>query len=227
MSGARTAVLATCNFAVFFPLLVVAVYRLPGGVAAAAGGLQPLLVAGLTWALARRRPPAQELAIGLVAAVGVGLIVVRPGADVDAVGVIAAVLANVSFASGVVLTKRAPALPNRLAATGWQLLLSGVALVPLALLVEGSPPTLSAANVVGFGYLSLIATGAAFVVWFTGISRLPIAAPPLLGLAAPVTGAVARMDRARPVVVDGAGGRVRRDARCDRLRGVRPRRGST
>ena len=30
-----TAVLAACNFAVFFPLLVVAVYRLPGGVAAA------------------------------------------------------------------------------------------------------------------------------------------------------------------------------------------------
>jgi probable blue pigment (indigoidine) exporter len=28
------------------------------------------------------------------------------------------------------------------------------------------------------------------MVWFTGIERLPAAAPPLLGLAAPVTGAV-------------------------------------
>lgn len=185
-----TAVLAACNFAVFFPLLVVAVYRLPGGVAAAAGGLQPLFVAGLSWALVRRRPPTRELVIGIVAAVGVGLIVVRPGADIDALGVTAAVLANVSFAAGVVLTKRAPTPPNRLAATGWQLLLSGVALVPLALLVEGPPPALSAANVVGFAYLSLVATGAAFVVWFAGITRLPVAAPPLLGLAAPVTGAV-------------------------------------
>ena len=33
----RTALLALCNFALFFPLLAVAVYRLPGGVAAAGG----------------------------------------------------------------------------------------------------------------------------------------------------------------------------------------------
>ena len=45
-------------------------------------------------------------------------------------------------------------------------------------------------NLVGFGYLGLVATGAAFVVWFAGIRRLPTAAPPLLGLAAPVTGAL-------------------------------------
>ena len=40
----RTVVLALFNFGLFFPLLVVAVYRLPGGVAAAVGGIQPLLV---------------------------------------------------------------------------------------------------------------------------------------------------------------------------------------
>ena len=45
---ARTAVLALFNFGLFFPLLVVAVYRLPGGVAAAVGGLQPLLVVALS-----------------------------------------------------------------------------------------------------------------------------------------------------------------------------------
>jgi probable blue pigment (indigoidine) exporter len=186
----RTALLALCNFALFFPLLAVAVYRLPGGVAAAAGGLQPLLVAGLSGALARRRPPTREVVIGIVAALGVGLVVVRPGADVDLFGVLAAVAANLSFAAGVVLTKRFPPPPNRLAATGWQLLLSGVLLVPLTLAVEGPPPTLTGQNLAGFGYLSLIATAAAFVVWFTGINKLPTAAPPLLGLAAPITGAL-------------------------------------
>src|SRR4029453_8366137 len=54
--GVRTAVLALFNFGLFFPLLVVAVYRLPGGVAAAAGGLQPLLVALVSAALSRARP---------------------------------------------------------------------------------------------------------------------------------------------------------------------------
>lgn len=185
----RTAVLAGFNFAVFFPLLVVAVYRLPGGVAAAVGGIQPLLVALISWPVSARRPRPVDLLVGVVAAVGVGLVVVRPGAAVDGLGLAAAVGANVSFAIGVVLTKRFPAPPNRLAATGWQLLLGGAVLVPVTLLVEGPPPALTAGHVAGFAYLSIAATATAFVLWFNGIRRLPVAAPPLLGLAAPITGA--------------------------------------
>jgi probable blue pigment (indigoidine) exporter len=186
----RIGTLAVFNFGLFFPLLVVAVYRLPGGVAAAAGGLQPLFVAALSWLLAGRRPRVSELAVGAVAALGVGLVVIHPGADLDVVGVLAAVAANLSFAIGVVLTKRFPAPPNRLAATGWQLLMGGAVLVPLAAIVEGAPPSLTGRNVMGFAYLSLIGTALAFVLWFNGIRRLPAAAPPLLGLAAPITGAV-------------------------------------
>jgi probable blue pigment (indigoidine) exporter len=185
----RMMVLALFNFVLFFPLLAVAVYRLPGGVAAAVGGLQPLLVGFLTWLVLGRRPRRVELLVGAAAAVGVALVVVHPGA-LDAVGVLAAAAANVSFAIGVVLTKRFPAPQDRVAATGWQLCFGGLALVPLALVVEGAPPALTAANVVGFAYLSLVATAAAFVVWFEGIRRLPTVAPPLLGLAAPVTGAL-------------------------------------
>jgi probable blue pigment (indigoidine) exporter len=186
----RTGILAVANFGVFFPLLIVAVYRLPGGVAAAVGGLQPLLVAGLSWLIAGRRPRPLELVVGCVAVVGVGLVVVRPGAGLDPVGVLAAVGANISFAVGVVLTKRFPTPSNRLAATGWQLLVSGVVLVPLAAVVEGAPPSPTVGNVAGLAYLSLAGTALAFVLWFNGIRRLPAAAPPLLGLAAPVTGAV-------------------------------------
>ncbi|MCU1373925.1 MAG: EamA family transporter [Actinomycetia bacterium] len=126
----RTAVLALFNFGLFFPLLVAAVYRLPGGVAAAVGGLQPLLVATLSWLLAGRRPRPLEAVVGTIAALGVGLVVIHPGADLDLVGLLAAVGANVSFAVGVVLTKRFPAPSNQLAATGWQLLLGGVILAP-------------------------------------------------------------------------------------------------
>ena len=186
----RTAALAVCNFGAFFPLLIVAVYRLPGGVAAAAGGLQPLLVAGLSVPLANRRPTPTELAVGAIAAAGVAMVVVRPGADIDPVGVLAAVAANVSFAAGVVLTKRWPSSSTGLAATGWQLLLGGALLLPLAIAVEGAPPVLTVTNVAAFAYLTLVATALAFLVWFSGIERLPAAAPPLLGLAAPVTGAV-------------------------------------
>jgi probable blue pigment (indigoidine) exporter len=186
----RTARLAVFNFGIFFPLLSAAVYRLPGGVAAAMGGLQPLLVALLSWMIARRRPRAGDLVIGGIAAVGVGLVAIRPGGNLDPAGLLAAVGANLSFAIGVVLTKRQPTPANKVAATGWQLLMGGAILLPLTAIVEGVPPSLSGRNLAGFAYLSLVGTGLAFVVWFNGIRRLPTAAPPLLGLAAPVTGAV-------------------------------------
>lgn len=183
--------LALCNFGLFFPLLIVAVYRLPGGVAAAAGGIQPLLVALLTALAGGGRPRRLDLAVGVVAATGVALVVVRPGAGIDAVGVLAALGANVSFAVGVVATRRTTPPPHRLAATGWQLLAAAVALVPLAMMVEGAPPPMGLRAIGGFAYLSLAATGVAFALWFRGITRLPAAAPPLLGLLAPLTGATA------------------------------------
>ena len=186
----RTATLAIFNFGIFFPLLSVAVYRLPGGVAAAVGGLQPLFVATLARPLAGRTPHRRDLVVGSVAAVGVCLVAIHPGAGLDPVGLLAAVGANLSFAVGVVLTKRYPAPANRIAATGWQLLIGAAILVPLMIVVEGNPPSLSTRNLAGFAYLSFIGTALAFVVWFNGIRRLPAVAPPLLGLAAPVTGAV-------------------------------------
>ncbi len=186
----RTAKLAIFNFGIFFPLLSVAVYRLPGGVAAAVGGLQPLFVAALSRPLAGRTPRSRDLVVGSLAAIGVCLVAIHPGAGLDPVGLLAAVGANLSFAVGVVLTKRYPAPANRIAATGWQLLIGGAFLLPLMIVVEGTPSSLSTHNLAGFAYLSLIGTALAFVVWFNGIRRLPAAAPPLLGLAAPVTGAV-------------------------------------
>lgn len=185
----RIVALGTCNFGLFFPLLFVAVYRLPGGVAAAVGGLQPLLVAAITAAIRRELPRRTDLAVGLAAAIGVGLVVVHPGVNLDPVGVLAAVGANVSFSMGVVLTKRHPTPIDRLAATGWQLLVGGLVLLVPMLALEGAPPALTGRNVAGFAYLSLVATAAAYVLWFEGIRRLPAPAPPLLGLAAPLTGA--------------------------------------
>jgi probable blue pigment (indigoidine) exporter len=186
----NTAKLAVFNFGLFFPLLSVAVYRLPGGVAAALGGLQPILVVVLSRIVSGRTPRMRELVVGCVAAFGVGLVAIHPGAGLDTLGLLAAAGANVSFAIGVVLTKRYPTPSNRIAATGWQLLIGGGLLLPLMLVVEGAPPALTGRNVAGFMYLSLIGTAVAFIVWFNGIRRLPAASPPLLGLAAPVTGAL-------------------------------------
>ena len=189
-SWRHTLVLSVANFGAFFPLLILAATRLPGGVAAAAGGLQPLLVGGLTWVVAGERPRWVNVMIGVVAAIGVAMVVVRPGAGLDPVGVGAAVASAVSFAIGVVLTRRFGSPPDPVAETGRQLAMSAVVLVPLALAVEGLPPVPTATNLVGFAYLSLGGTAVAYLLWFRGVRRLPAAAPPLLGLAAPLTGAL-------------------------------------
>lgn len=185
----RTLALGTCNFGLFFPLLFVAVYRLPGGVAAAAGGLLPLLVIALTWVVAREVPTRRNLAVGVAAAIGVALVVVRPGAGIDAIGVLAAIGANLSFAMGTVLAKRLPPAQDKVAATGWQLLAGGALILPLAAVAEGAPPAIDAQAIIGFTYLTLVGTAIAYLLWFEGIRRLPAVAPPLLGLAAPITGA--------------------------------------
>lgn len=186
---ARHGLIAFFNFAVFFPLLVTATYRMPGGIVGAAGGLQPLFVALLTFLLFRRRASPRELTTGLIAAIGVSLVVGLNGATFDLVGVLATIAATASFAVAVVLTKRFTPPADRIAATGWQLGLSAVALVPIAIAVEGVPVVPDMRATIGFGYLSLVATGVAFLFWFSGIERLPTHVPPLIGLAAPLTGA--------------------------------------
>ena len=71
--------------------------------------------------------------MGLVAVVGVALIMLTPAAALDPVGVFAAVGANASFALAVVLTRRFGAPHNQLATAGWQLLIAA------ALLTEQAP----------------------------------------------------------------------------------------
>ena len=183
------ALISVFNFSVFFPLLITGIYLLPGGVAAAVGGVQPLLVALVAWILLGERPKRLQLLVGVVAALGVSLVVLRPDAAFSTVGLLASLGANVSFAIGVVLTKKQPAPPSRIAATGWQMLLGSVVLIPLSIVIEDQSPSVTTTNLLGFAYLSLVATGLGYYLWFSGIQRLPVAAPPLLGLSSPITGA--------------------------------------
>src|SRR5262245_40876619 len=61
----RAAVLGALNIGVFFALLFVAAYRLPGGVAATFGAVQPLLVAGLAFGLLGERPTRWRIGWGV------------------------------------------------------------------------------------------------------------------------------------------------------------------
>ena len=59
-------------------------------------------------------------------------------------------------------------------------------LLPLALAVEGAPPALSTAAVLGYAWLALVGTLLAYVLWFRGLAQLPVGAFSFLPLLSPV-----------------------------------------
>ncbi len=204
----RSAVLGTLNIGAFFALLFAAAYRLPGGVAATLGAVQPLLAAALAAGLLGEAFRRRHLVAGALGIVGVALLVLRPGAALDPVGVMAGLAGAASMATGVVLTKRWGRPVPLLAFTSWQLVAGGLALLPVALLVEGPPPSLTAENLAGYAWLATGGTAVAYVLWFRGVERLPIAQVSVLGLLSPVvataTGIAVQHQGQTPVQLLGA-----------------------
>jgi len=76
----KTAVLGTLNIGAFFPLLFLTAERLPGGVAATLGATQPIIVAFLVIAILHERLSPWRVSWGIVGVIGVGLVVLGPGA---------------------------------------------------------------------------------------------------------------------------------------------------
>ena len=182
----RSLVLGTFNIGGFFALLFVAAYRLPGGVAATLGAIQPLIAAGLAVVVLGQPMRVRTSIAGALGVVGVSLLVLRGDAGLDPVGIVAGFAGATSMAAGVVLTKRwQPPVPL-LAFTSWQLIAGGLVLAPIALVVEGPPPHLTTSNLLGYAWLASAGTALAYSLWFRGIARLPVARVSILGLLSPV-----------------------------------------
>ncbi|REF00854.1 putative blue pigment (indigoidine) exporter [Thermomonospora umbrina] len=183
----RALVLGTLNIGAFLALLFVAAYRLPGGVAATVGAIQPLVAAGFAVALLGERLSLRTTLAGLAGVVGVSLLVLRADARLDGVGVAAAFGGAIVMAAGVVLAKRWRSPAPLLATTGWQLVAGGLVLLPVALIIEGPPPsTLTAANLAGYAYLGIIGAALAYALWFRGIAALSPTQVTFLGLLSPL-----------------------------------------
>jgi probable blue pigment (indigoidine) exporter len=185
---ARLAVLGTLNIGAFFIFLFAAAYRLPGGVAAVVGSVQPLIVLGLSGLWLGSRITTKQVGAAALGAFGVALLVLRANAALDPVGILAALAGACSMAAGIVLTKRwgRPEGTGLLVFTGWQLLFGGLLVLPVALTVEGLPSTLTPTNLAGYSYLAVIGALLAYAIWFWGIERIPPASASFLGLLSPV-----------------------------------------
>lgn len=186
----RAAVLGVLNIGFFQAMLFIAAYRLPGGVAATVGAIQPLIVVALAWALLRVRPGRAAWLAGAGGVLGVALLVLGPAARLDAIGVCAAAAGAVSMAVGTVLTRHWHPPVSPLVMTAWQLCAGGLFLLPFALALEPLPGHFTLANWLGYAWLCIAGAGFSYALWFRGIGRLPTSAVSALGLLSPVSATV-------------------------------------
>ncbi|MXP55060.1 EamA family transporter [Pantoea sp. Seng] len=183
----RLIILSALNIGVFQALLFVAAYRLPGGLAAVLGAIQPLLVMLLAWGVEHRAPARITLWAALAGVVGMALLLLSPQTVFEPVGIVAALLGATCMATGVWLTRRWKMDLPVMALTGWQLILGGIMLLPAAWLIDAPLPTLTLPQWAAYAYLSLAGAFVAYGLWFRGIGRLPSVAVASLGLLSPIT----------------------------------------
>lgn len=183
----RTFILAALNFAFFWVMLFVAAYRLPGGVAATVGAVQPLIVIALSRIYLGRPIRALTVVAGVVGIVGVAFLVMTPQAALDPVGVAAAFAGAVSMAFGTVLARKWQPPVSSLTFTAWQLAAGGLMLVPIALFFEPALPPLTSVNLLGLAYLGLFGAALTYLLWFRGLARIEPSVAASLGFLSPVT----------------------------------------
>lgn len=206
----RSAVLGILNVGAFFVLIYLASQLLPTSVASTIMASSAAVLMLLAWPLLGERPGPFSLAGAGIGFTGVCVMLLGGGSagqggGIDPVGVAVSLGAMGLSSLGFILTKRwarvpagtgitgtgpdAPTAPvGTLALTSWQLMAGGLLLLPFAALTEGPPPQLDPPAVLGFAYVTLIATALAFAAWFTGLRHLPAGAVGLVGLLNPVTG---------------------------------------
>lgn len=179
-------VLGALNFALFWSLLFYAAYRLPGGVAAIMGALQPLIVVFAARALLNAPIRALSLVAAAAGVIGVTLLVLTPETELDALGVIAGIIGSASMAFGTVLSRKWQPPVSPLTFTAWQLTAGGVLLLPFTIFAPTQWSSITGTNVLGLGYLCLIGAGLTYFIWFRGIGRLPPAVVSILGFLSPL-----------------------------------------
>lgn len=171
-------------------MLFVAAYRLPGGVAATIGAIQPLIVVVLSRLLLGFPIHPLSIVAAITGVIGVALLLLTPRAALDPIGITAGLAGAVSMAFGTVLSRRWQPPVSALTFTAWQLTAGGILLVPVAWLLEPALPVLTRANIAGLFYLGLVGAVFTYSIWFRGLARLDPAVVASLGFLSPVTAVI-------------------------------------
>jgi len=153
--------------------------------------MMPFWVVLIAWPLLGERPSRrQQVALALA---GAGLLLLVAGGVSGTLADLAATLAGVSWALGVVLTKRLQVAQatDPLAFSAWQSLVGAVVVGLLALASPAGPAQWSGTLVFALAYNALLVYGLTWVWWFWILQRLDAGIASLGTLAVPVVGVLA------------------------------------
>lgn len=183
----RIFLLGSFNFSLFWVLLFVAAYRLPGGVAATLGSLQAMIVIFMARGWLGTPIRAGAITAAGTGIVGVALLLISPDAQLDPIGVAAGLGGAASMAAGTVLSRKWQPPVSALSFTAWQLTAGGLILLPLAMILEPALPSPTLVNLAGFVWLGLMGGAVTYAIWFRGVARIEPGAVSMLGMMSPVT----------------------------------------
>lgn len=186
----RVIILGILNFSLFWWLLFISAYRLPGGVAATVGAVQPLIVLFLSRWLLQTRLSWLSISAALGGIFGVAILILTPNAALDPIGIIAGLGGAFSMATGTVLSRRWQPPVTPLTFTAWQLTAGGAVLLPFALLFEPTLPSLTGINLLGLAYLTLIGGALTYIFWFRGLALLGPSSVASLGFLSPLSAVI-------------------------------------
>lgn len=186
----RVFILGALNFSIFWSLLFVAAYRLPGGIAAITGALQPFVVFFAARAILGTPLRTLSLLAVFAGTIGVALLILTPAARLDPIGIFAGLCGSAAMAFGMVLSRKWQPPVSALTFTAWQLTAGGVLLLPLLPFASTQWSTISLTNLLGLAYLGLIGAGLTYVIWLRGIKLLQPSATAILGILSPLSATV-------------------------------------
>ncbi|WP_168628025.1 EamA family transporter [Cryobacterium sp. BB307] len=184
----KSAVLGILNVGAFFVLVYVAAQLLPSSIATTLMATSPAVMMFLAWPLLAERPKLLPLVGAILGFVGVCATLLTGTEQVNLLGAAAALTAMLMSSVGYILTKKWGTDVDVYSQSSWQLIAGGLFVIPFAFALEGAPPALGGTELLAFGFLSFIATGLAYVAWFTGLKHLSAGAVGLVGLLNPVAG---------------------------------------
>lgn len=130
----------------------------------------------------------RKIAAVVLGALGVSLVVLSSHAQLDGIGIVAALGSMLSIATGGVLLNKWGKPPmSLLGFTGWQLLVTGVELTLVVALAKDFSARLDGTNWLGLIVLAVILTALPFALWFAAIAGIGAVGTAPFMLLVPIT----------------------------------------